>query len=255
MAEDEFDYEGYEKSLERSLALAEKDYWSQYIDVNRHQVNVAKTYLWVAAALLGSYAAIIGKYPQHIITNTCVSLLAFLSITTSVIAFGICLYAIPARKGYKAIPEISWGEFPSLANQSLTSKGQRVYITLLTDLNNKVDKANCHNVATNQKRATLLRRTSWVLIASFSLAVITGVGVLIPLSFHNLTQHEEFVMPEDNQSQSQSQGQETETKPDVPTPAGPISGGNPDMSTHSAQIPITGNVRITESKDGGSSKE
>ena len=43
--ESEFDYEGYEKALERSLALAEKDYWTQYVDINRHQVNVSKTYL------------------------------------------------------------------------------------------------------------------------------------------------------------------------------------------------------------------
>ncbi len=251
MAEDNYDYEGYEKSLERSLSLAEKDYWSQYLDVNRHQVNVAKTYLWVAVALLGSYAAVIGKYTQYFVSNNCVAVVGLLSIVSAVIAFGICLYAIPARKGYVAIPVVSWGEFPTLANQSLANKDKRVYITLLTDLNNKVDKANHHNVSTNQKRAALLRLTSWVLIFSFSLAVLTGISVIFPITFSNHTQHMEFKMPEDNQSQNQPQEQQTETHPDVPTPAGPITGGNPDMSTHSENVPNTVNIRITESDASG----
>jgi hypothetical protein len=65
----------------------------------------------------------------------------------------------------------------------------------------------------------------------------------------------EFKMPEDNQSQSQSQEQVPESKPDVPTPAGPITGGNPDISTHSVHIPTTGNIRITESDESGTTKE
>lgn len=59
MEEQEYEYEGYEEALERILAIAGKDYWTQYVDINRHQVNVAKTYLWVSAALLGVYSAII----------------------------------------------------------------------------------------------------------------------------------------------------------------------------------------------------
>ncbi|MCE9684006.1 hypothetical protein [Halomonas alkalisoli] len=255
MAENDFDYEGYEKSLERSLALTEKDYWSQYIDVNRHQVNVAKTYLWVAAALLGAYTTIVARYSYFFIGNVYVSIFGVVTILAAVFAFGICLYAIPARKGYKAIPDISWGEFPAYAHQSLSKKNRHVYIDLLTDINNKIDKANYHNVATNQKRANLLRKTSWVLVVSFSFALLTGASSLIATSIRNVTPSKEAVMPEDNETQSQPQNQGSESKPDVPTPAGPISGGNPDMSTHSQDIPTSSNVRITESDKDGAREE
>jgi hypothetical protein len=255
MSENEFDYEGYEKSLERSLALAEKDYWSQYLDVNRHQVNVAKTYLWVAVAMLGAYGAILNKFPQYLLQNFCVTSFALISVLLVILAFGICLYAIPARQGYKGIPEISWGEFPAHANQLLTKKDKRIYISVLTDLNNKVDKSNWHNIATNQKRASLLRKTSWILIASFLFAVLTGVAYVIPISSENSTSNMEKIMPEDNEPQGQSQNQTPETVPDVPTPAGPITGGNPDMSTHTAKIPSHGNIRITESDESSTSKD
>lgn len=35
----------YEKSLEKILATVEKDYWTQYVDINRHQVIVSRAYL------------------------------------------------------------------------------------------------------------------------------------------------------------------------------------------------------------------
>ncbi|WP_341646115.1 hypothetical protein [Thauera sp. SDU_THAU2] len=250
--ESEFDYEGYAKALERSLALAEKDYWTQYVNINRHQVNVSKTYLWVAVALLGVYAGIIGKYPTHFILSGCAVLFAVAAILSAVVAFGICLYAMPARGGYKAIPDISWGEFPMLANEQLKRKEKNLYVRMLTTLGDKVDKANHHNVATNQNRASLLRKTSWVLVASFVFALLTGISVAVPFllnSNHNV----EVVMPEDTQNQPQNQS--SESAPDVPTPAGPISGGNPDMSTHSAQPARAGTIRITESDNSGSIEE
>ncbi|MBF0676016.1 hypothetical protein [Pseudomonas sp.] len=250
--ESDFDYEGYAKALERSLALAEKDYWTQYVDINRHQVNVSKTYLWVAAALLGAYAAAIGKYPAYFLANGCSVLFSLVAILSAVVAFGICLYAMPARRGYKAIPDVSWGEFPALANDHLRRKEKNIYVRTLTALNDKVDKANHHNVATNQSRASLLRVTSWVLIASFVLALLTGISISVPFLIKAIKAME-VVMPEE--TQNQSQGQSSESVPDVPAPAGPIYGGNPDLATHSVEPTRTGTIRITESDNSLSREE
>lgn len=245
MTESEYKYDEYEKSLERILAISEKDYWTQYVDINRHQVNVAKTYLWVSVALLGAYFTILNKYSGYITEHSCSILFAALGILCSVFAFGICLYAIPARKGYKAIPKQSWGEFSSLSNQLLNDKEKNIYIKILTDLIDKVDKANHHNLSTNRKRALLLRKTSWVLIASFVFALFAATTSSISITFNKNILLERNVMPEDNETESQS----TESKPDVTTPAGPISGGGSDVSTHSVDTDQGDTVRLTEGKE------
>jgi hypothetical protein len=49
----DYDYQSYEKSLEKVLESTQKDYWAQYIDINRHQVIVGRTYL----TRLGAYSA------------------------------------------------------------------------------------------------------------------------------------------------------------------------------------------------------
>jgi len=245
MADDKYNYDSYEKSLERLLAISEKDYWTQYVDINRHQVNVAKTYLWVSAALLGAYFTILVKYNSFVIASQCSVLFSVLGVFSAVLAFGICLYAIPARKGYKAIPHQSWGEFSLLSNQLLKNKEKNIYIKVLTDLLDKVDTANHHNLLTNKKRALLLRKTSWVLIASFVFALLSGVTSTISVVININSQTMEQAMPENDNTESQS----TETKPDVPTPQGPISGGSSDVSTHSVDTPQDDTVRLTESEE------
>lgn len=173
MPEGDFNYDDYIKSLEKILSMTEKDYWAQYIDVNRHQVSVAKTYLWVAAALLGAYAALYLQYKSILSSaGICAIATAVISSLSAVIAFGLCLYAIPARKGYKAIAAISWGEFSKLAYDLLSEKGNNLYIVILTKLIDSVDISTIHNLQTNNKRAKLLRLTSWILIISFLFSLI-----------------------------------------------------------------------------------
>ncbi len=106
-----YDYESYEKTLKLISDLAEKDYWHQYTTINSHQVGVAKTYLWISAALLGFYVAAFDRYSDMITTNGLTLILSFFSMSTVVIAFGLCIYAIPGRKGYKSIPNNRWIEF------------------------------------------------------------------------------------------------------------------------------------------------
>ena len=244
MSEEVYDYDGYEKVLEKQLALSEKDYWAQYVDINRHQVNVAKTYLWVSAALLGAYFTVIGKYSGYISNNSCSVLFSGLSVLSAVLAFGVCLYAIPARKGYKSIPDQSWNEFAGASHELLNLKEKNIYIKFLTDINAKADKAGNYNLQTNLKRGKLLRITSWVLIASFACASVTGITSTITISLNKNIQHEEIIMPENKESSSKESAQ----KPDAPKPAGPIKGSGQDRSTHSVDNHKSDTIRITESE-------
>lgn len=176
----DYNYKEYEKLLEKILELSQRDYWTQYIDINSHQVSVGKTYLWVAAALLGSYMAVYQIFHQTIHkTSIYILFLLISTVLLAVISFGICLYSIPARRGYHSIPEISWGEFSQKAYKLLSSKQSNSYIYLLTDLIDKTDAANVHNLKTNAKRAYLLRLTSWLLIASFILALFSTMPIAL----------------------------------------------------------------------------
>jgi hypothetical protein len=261
MTETEYNYDDYVKSLEKILAMLEKDYWVQYIDVNRHQVNVAKTYLWVAAALIGAYTALYSQYEIIFLSSGfCTFSIYAISILLAVIAFGTCLWAIPARKGYKPIPEISWGEFSKMAYNQLCEK-ENSYISVLTNLVDRVDSSNFYNIRTNIKRATLLRITSWILIASFSMFFLSGVTFSFSqLEFTtSLKSKQEVIMgKDDNTSQkpdTSPQEQPADNKPNVPEPAGPIGTSPPNYTTHAEQ-PDKGNIQVTEGeKVGGGHRE
>lgn len=179
----EHDYEGYSKSLEKILDGATKDYWVSYVDVNRHQVSIAKTYLWVSAAQLGVYTAAYEKFHNEIFNHSCLIVIGILAFVLCCIAFGICLYAIPSRKGYKLIPDVGWGEFSNEAYTNLDGGNERVYATLLTSFIAKVDNALQHNFRTNQDRASKLRLTSWFLIISFILAVFLAASLTVENSY------------------------------------------------------------------------
>lgn len=253
MSSNDFDYTGYENSLEKILSMTEKDYWVQYVDVNRHQVNVAKTYLWVSAALLGAYVAFYEQYKDTILSSSvCPIVLMTLSLISAVFAFGLCLYAIPARKGYKSIADPSWGEFSQKSYTLLSQKEQNLYVTMLTTLVDRVDSNTYHNVATNQKRAKLLRATSWILIFSFCSALLSGASFAISKLEITVrpTKMEATLSTENNNTNTPAEDPSSPSaeKPNVPTPAGPIGQGTgrPNYTTHG--LNPKGQVRIT---DGG----
>ena len=83
----DFDYQSYEKSLEKVLESVQKDYWAQYIDINRHQVIVGRTYLWVSAALIGAYTAGYQKFEQ-LSLSPIVFTIFIVAFFLSVLAFG-----------------------------------------------------------------------------------------------------------------------------------------------------------------------
>jgi len=129
----EYDYRSYEKNLEKVLESVQKDYWAQYIDINHHQVIVGRTYLWVSAALIGAYAAGYQKLEQ-LSVHPIISFILITAFFLSAIAFGICLYAIPARKGYKSVHQNGWGEFSHQAYDILCNKKENPYALFLVRL-------------------------------------------------------------------------------------------------------------------------
>lgn len=237
------DYDGYTKSLEKVLEGVTKDYWASYVDINRHQVNVGKTYLWVSAALIGIYVAAYEKFSNDLLSHSCLLILSVVAFSLASLAFGICLYAIPARKGYKTIPNKGWGELSREAYQLLKSSNQQVYATFLTSHIAKTDHAFAHNFKTNLTRAYLLRFTSWLLIASFLAAIFVACVV----SFETVTSpyqpREETTMSEDT-----DQSVTPEPALQVPEPPPPADIGSGIHNTHSIDSsPAT--TFITESED------
>jgi len=177
------DYEGYVKSLERILEGVSKDYWSSFIDINRHAHNVGRVYLWVSGALFGVYLTALDKFFAEIIASSIVFfVLVPLSFLLVILAFGISLYAMPAKKGYKPIPQKGWGEFSHEAYRLLKKGSPQVYASFLTHFISRIDHAFAYNVKTNKKRASLLRKASGCLLASFLFAIAS----LMIWSFQNL---------------------------------------------------------------------
>lgn len=240
-ADPQKDYDGYTKSLEKIYEGAIKDYWTSYVDINRHQVNVGKTYLWVAVALIGLYIAALDKYGAVIISKSCLIVVGGMAFTLSCFALGICLYAIPARKGYKPIPEKGWGEFSHEVYQHIKNNDQHIYAKFLTSHIGRIDHAWAHNFKTNLSRALLLRITSWLLIVSFILAMFVSSVVVIEKVIIQPKPTGKITMAnESNESQvdsTPSPRPDTSTTVDVPEPppTADISGGT--YSTHSAPPP------------------
>jgi len=243
----DYDYQSYENSLEKVLEAAQRDYWAQYIDINRHQVIVGRTYLWVSAALIGAYTAGYQKFEQ-LSLNPLVLTIFIVAFSLSVIAFGICLYAIPARKGYQSVHQEGWGEFSHNAYNLLCEKKGNLYAAFLTDFISKFDIAHKYSFDTNQKRAKLLRLTSWFLIISFILAIL-GLAT-IAISYSNFNLSKESIMTESNDKTPNSEPENPPTstdKPNVPVPPPPAGSQDGQIHTHSENPPKV--IRLTEDLD------
>ena len=127
--------------------------------------------MWVAAALIGAFTAGYKQFSQAF-SNPIILVFFLLAFFFSAVACGICLYALPARKGYQSIHKKGWGEFSHIAYNLLNEKKDDFYTDFLTDFISKFDDAHKYGFETNQKRAKLLRLTSWLLIFSFVLAIM-----------------------------------------------------------------------------------
>jgi len=163
-------YISYEKSLEKILDLSQKEYWTHYIDINRHQVIVGRNNLWVAVALIGALLALYKSQHEQVNAWSVLGILFLAAFFFVVVAFGICLYAMPARKGYSSVYRTSWADFSLLAYDQLERNEPNAYASFLSDLIEKIEAANENNIETNTARGKLFRITSWLLIAAFLLS-------------------------------------------------------------------------------------
>lgn len=243
------DYPGYAASLKTVAEGVLKDYSIGVVDINRHQLNVARTYLWVAAAQLGAYTAAFDRYHKLISGSDFAIWFSLVSATFAALAFGVCLYAIPPRKGYRSIPDSGWGQFSRDAHGILKSLNPTVEATFLTGYIAKVDSAYAHNLKTNRSRARMLRRASWLLIASFSFALLTAATIAAK-AYCSTSLEESLAMSEEDQGSSDtSTSQTTEPELTVPEPPPPADTGGSDVSTHSANPETnTSRVFITDSE-------
>lgn len=241
MIENEYDYEGYSQALEKVLDGVTRDYWASYIDINRHQVTVGRTYLWVSAALIGVYTAGYEYFKLESTGYISLTILGVLSYLLAFGAFGICLYAIPARKGYKTIPLKGWGEFSHSAYDLLLEKDHKVYPAFLSNLISKIDNAYEFNFKTNQKRAYLLRITSWLLISSFIVALITITSAYMVKP--TLIKKDQIEMSNEKSNDTTK----AQKPPSVPKPPPPANVGG-KVHTHSEEPP-TNRRTFTDSVD------
>lgn len=247
-----FPYANYEKALEEVLKHASKDYWEQYTSINNHQVGVAKTYLWVSAAMLGAYSAAVNYIATYTLKMpSCGAVYGVGAILAALVAFGVCLYALPSRSGYLRIGE-SWGTFSKMAYDGLTEKKTALYRNVLSVLVDEFDNAASHNLHTNNQRAKLLRLTSWLLIFSFGFAVISSLS----FGIENINSTNRAVGIMTNETTSDASGNNTpagqnqggaDAKPDARPPRGPITGKPQNIITHgettnSNRVVITGGV-------------
>ncbi len=245
VANNNYPYSEYERALDKVLEQAVKDYWTQYIDINRHQADVARTYLWVSAAMLGSYSTI-----AHFIGLDFTNLFywfiipGIFAVLFAIIAFGVCLFALPSRKGYMRIGE-SWGTYSQMAYDGLCRKEQSLYRNTVTALIDDFDAAAVHNLNTNLRRAKLLRLTSWLLLISFCFGLI-GIATI---GYQKIANYEGIEMTDDNSTPTTGQGQTTATpEPDARPPKGPITTTPHKIITHDAK-PVNTRIIITEDKD------
>jgi len=191
--------------------------------------------LWVSAALIGAYTAGYQKFEQLSLSPIVLTII-IVAFFLSVIAFGICLYAIPARKGYQSVHQEGWGEFSHNAYNLLCAKNGNLYAAFLTDFISKFDIAHKHSLETNQKRAKLLRLTSWFLIVSFILAILGLSTIAINYSQFNLSKENIMTESNDNAPSSGTENQPVSTdKPNVPVPPPPAGSQGGQIHTHSAK--------------------
>jgi hypothetical protein len=183
MADDmNYDSEGYSKTLEKLVTLAEKEYYVQMVDINRHQVVVSRAILWLLVVLIGFDFAFVEWMHSKLSTSVelfsamvaCLVIISF-AITFGVVAFGFAIFSIPAIGGYSKLYENSWADYANNAYDRWESEEPFVYETEMTTLLGKIDSACSVGSKTNQNRGVKLRIASILAIISAVFTCITFI--------------------------------------------------------------------------------
>lgn len=178
-SESDFDNVGYTKSLEKLVTMSEKEYYVQFVDINRHQIVVARTILWLLVIIIGFDIALmewiynkLSALDDKVVTLTPIYFCLILSIISSVSAFYFSVMSIPAFGGYLSLYRNSWAEYSNSSFKHFEEQGANVEAYTLNRLLERLDKACKKGHSTNRDRAIKLRTSSILLIASIILVAI-----------------------------------------------------------------------------------
>lgn len=177
-----YDSEGYSKTLEKLVALAEKEYYVQMVDINRHQIVVSRAILWLLVVLIGFDFAFAewmhSKLSESVeLFSSMVACLVIICIAIifGVVAFGFSIFSIPAIGGYSKLYENSWAEYANNAYERWSSQEQFIYETEMSTLLGRIDSACSVGSKTNQSRGIKLRIASVLAIISAVLTCVTYI--------------------------------------------------------------------------------
>jgi len=150
------------------------------VDINRHQVVVSKTIMWILVVLISFDIAMLEWiYSKstidkiHLSTLVTCFILSSISILTGVVAFSLAIYSVPAIGGYSKLYDNSWAEYATQAYEKWDKLEPFVYENGMTTLLSKLDLACSVGNQTNHKRGLKLRCASILAIVSASLICIT----------------------------------------------------------------------------------
>jgi len=169
-----FNYADYERSLEKVLEQAQRDFWCQYIDINRHQIIVGRNYLWVSVAIIGALSALYIRFGTQISFDSALGISFIVGYVSSVIGFGVSLYSMPSKDGYHMPHDGNWSKLTAQAHEQLKNKEKNSYPNFLSDLITKTDNANHQNLITNGRRAKLFRWVYRCLVLSFTASLLSA---------------------------------------------------------------------------------
>lgn len=178
-----YDLEGYNKSLDKLVTMAEKEYYANLVDINRHQVSVARTLLWLAVVILGFDISFIeGSFEKaknlHEVVPFLTGCYVFvcLSALCSLISFGFAVCAIPAFGDYAPLYKKSWSEYAQPGFEKLNAGEDSIFATTLNEILKNVDAACIKGSETNASRGLKLRISS---IFSVIAIVLVFIGLIV----------------------------------------------------------------------------
>lgn len=179
----DYDAEGYSNTLDKLVTMSEKEYYTHLVDINRHQVIVAKTLLWLSIVIIGfdigfvewSYSKVL-EDKERIPMLTPSFIFVGFSMLCGVIGFAFASLAIPAFGGYEPLYKKSWGEYSNNAFNDFEKGSDSVYSNALTDILSQLDLACSVGSNTNSKRGDKLRKSSYLSIAS---VILTAIAFII----------------------------------------------------------------------------
>ncbi len=183
MSEEEsinYDLDGYTKALDKLVSMGEKEYYIHLVDINRHQIGVARTLLWLSIIIFGFNISFIEwsfekskDIENYIPFLTGCYVFVCLSALCNIISFGFSVCAIPAFGGYAPLYKKSWAEYAQPAYKNLHEGQDSIFASTLNEILANLDAACIQGSETNASRGFKLRVSSIFVVSSIVLVFIS----------------------------------------------------------------------------------